>query len=203
MGMKTNPKRSTTKKWLTYFVNGIILLLPIVLVVYVIYQSFIFLDNLLGRYIRMEFHQYIPGLGLLLTIVLITFVGMIASTFVSKWVFDVIERILNQIPFIKTLYSIVKETIQSLLGEKKAFSKVVLITLPGSEMRVLGFVTSEDVSSVLPHAADHIAVYLPQSFQMAGLTVIVPRTSVEFVDTSVENAMSFILSAGVSSPSGM
>ncbi|MDB5084797.1 MAG: hypothetical protein JWN30_1683 [Bacilli bacterium] len=189
------------RRCVTYFVNGTITILPIVLVGYVVYQSFEFMDNLLGRFIRMRFGDYIPGLGLLITVILITGIGMIASTYFSRLLLGWMELVLSRIPFVKSLYSIIKETIESLLGEKKAFSKVALLQIPGTEMRILGFVTSEHVEFLLPDAAEeHLAVYVPQSFQMAGTTLIVPRASVTLLDVPVEQAMSFVLSAGVSSP---
>lgn len=186
------------KRWMTYFVNGIITIVPIGLVLYVVVQIFQFLDNILGQYLRESMGTYFPGLGLLLTIVIITIVGWLASKYISKRILEFFERLLARIPFVKSLYVIVKETVQSILGEKRSFSKVALVQLPGTSLKVIGFVTSEDLTALGEVLEGHIAIYVPQSFQVAGLTVIVPLADVEWLDIKAEEAMRFILSAGVS-----
>jgi uncharacterized membrane protein len=180
-----------------YFVNGIITIVPIGLVIYVIVQVFQFLDNLLGRFLRQEMKSYIPGLGLLLSVILITCTGVLATNYVSRRVFDLADEILKKIPFVKSLYTIVKETIQSLVGEKRSFSQVVSITLPGTSMKMIGFLTAEDAAALTDTFSGYVAVYVPQSFQMAGITVLVPREDVEVLPVTAEEAMRFILSAGM------
>lgn len=189
------------KRLTAYFVNGIITIVPIGLVLYVVVQVFEFLDNLLGRYLR-EKIPYIPGVGLLFTLLLITLTGWLATQYFSRSLIELVDRLLNRIPVVKSLYSIIKETIQSFFGEKRSFSKVALIRIPGTSMRVMGFVTSEELGKMAENLSDHMAVYVPQSFQVAGMTVIVPKADVEIVDISPEEAMRFILSAGVSGNDG-
>lgn len=189
------------KRLTAYFVNGIITIVPIGLVLYVVVQVFEFLDNLLGRYLR-EKIPYIPGIGLLLTLALITLTGWLATQYFSRSLIELIDRMLNRIPIVKSLYSIIKETIQSFFGEKRSFSKVALIRIPGTSLRVMGFITSEELGKMAENLSDHMAVYVPQSFQVAGMTVIVPKEDVEIIDISPEEAMRFILSAGVSGNDG-
>lgn len=192
------------KRLTTYFVNGIITIVPIGLVIYVSVQVFQFLDNLLGRFLRVGiFHNdYLPGVGLLFSIILITIVGWLATLYFSKSLIELVERLLGRIPVVKSLYSIVKETIQSFIGEKRSFSKVVLIHMPGTTIRVMGFITTEELGEFTDQLKNHMAVYVPQSFQMAGMTVIVPKEDVEILTISPEEAMRFILSAGVSGNDG-
>lgn len=185
------------KRLVRYFVNGVITIVPIGLVIYVIVQLFQFLDNLLGRYLRQEMQDYIPGLGLLLSVLLIIGVGMLATNWIAKRILDYTDRLLKKIPFVKSLYSIIKETIESLVGEKRSFSQVALISVPGTSMKVIGFVTAEDVSALGKDLNEHVAVYVPQSFQMAGMTVLVPREHVEILPVTAEIGMRFILSAGM------
>lgn len=188
------------KRFTKYFVNGIITTAPIALVLYVVIQIFQFLDNLLGQFIKKNLlkDEYVPGVGLLITILIITVLGWLATQYLSKTLIDWVDGILSRIPFVKSLYKIVKETVQSFFGEKRAFSKVALIRMPGTSMRVMGFVTSDELAGLSSRLEGHIAVYVPQSFQMAGMTVIVPVEDVEMLDVPAEEAMRFILSAGVS-----
>jgi uncharacterized membrane protein len=142
--------------------------------------------------------EYIPGFGLLVTILIITVIGWLATQYLSKTLISWLENLLSRIPLVKSLYKIVKETMQSFFGEKRAFSKVALIRMPGTSLRILGFITSEELAGLTSRLEGHIAVYVPQSFQVAGMTVIVPQEDVEILDVSAEEAMRFILSAGVS-----
>ncbi|HEU4963972.1 MAG TPA: DUF502 domain-containing protein, partial [Bacilli bacterium] len=188
------------KKLLKFFMNGILVIMPIGLVIYVSVQVFQFLDSLLGRRLRevLGDNEYVPGLGLLLTIVLITVVGFLATHWFSRQLIDLMEAIVARIPFVKTLYKVVKETIESFVGEKKSFSKVALVTLPNNPMKMLGFITTENVSKLGSELHDHVAIYVPQTFQVAGVTFLVPKEHVEVLDISPEEAMRFILSGGVS-----
>ncbi|MFC4769807.1 DUF502 domain-containing protein [Effusibacillus consociatus] len=190
------------KRFMKYFANGIITTAPIALVLYVVIEVFTFLDNLLGQFLRERYKGYIPGIGLLISVILITLVGWLATRYISKSVLGLFERFLSRIPVVKSLYSIVKETIQSFFGEKRSFSKVASVRLANTSMRMVGFVTSEELEKLSRDLEGHIAVYVPQSFQIAGFTVLVPKEDVEILDLAPEDAMRFILSAGVSGHDG-
>jgi uncharacterized membrane protein len=182
------------------FINGILTIVPILLVFYVVYKIFMFLDGILGNALKPYFKEdYIPGIGLLLTIVLITLLGWLSTRFLTGTIFKVIDKLLEKIPFVKTIYSVIKDTVHSFLGEKKSFSKVVLISHPGSDMKSVGFLTSEDLKHFYEPLSHCVAVYIPQTFQVAGFTVLVPMESVEIIDVKPEEAMKFILSGGMTS----
>ena len=176
------------------------IIVPIGLVIYVVVQVFQFLDNLLGNYLRKDLGagQYVPGFGLLLTLVLITLVGWLMTYWFSARLIEIVEGILKKIPFVKTLYSVIKETIESIFGEKRSFSKVVLVTFPNNPLKVMGFVTTEHLDALGAPLHGHVAVYVPQTFQLAGVTFLVPLEHVQVLDISPEEAMRFILSGGVS-----
>ena len=184
------------------FINGILTIVPIILVVYVIYKTFLFLDGLLGNTLRPYLKDdYIPGIGLLSTIILITVLGWMSTKYFSGKIIRLIDILLDKIPVVKTIYSVIKDTVQSFLGEKKSFSKVALVVIPGTEMRSLGFITSEQVEDFYSPLKDHVAVYIPQTFQVAGFTFLIPKEQVEIIDVKPEEAMKFILSGGMTSTS--
>lgn len=181
------------------FLNGIVTVVPIILVIYVVINVFEFLDNILGKTFRgMLEEDYVPGLGLLASIVLITLLGWLSKQYISGKVVELLDKWLDRIPLVKSLYSIIKDTLQSFAGEKKSFSKVALVYIPGTNMKAIGFVTSEEVESIADPLVDHIAVYVPQTFQVAGMTFLVPRKDVEIIDMKSEDAMKFVLSGGMS-----
>jgi len=182
------------------FINGILTFVPILLVFYVIYKIFVFLDSLLGNVLREHMkHGYVPGIGLLVTLALITVLGWLSTRFLTGKIIELIDTLLEKIPFVKTIYSIIKDTVQSFLGDKKSFSKVVLVTIPGTSMKSIGFITSEQLEAFYQPLADHVAVYVPQTFQMAGFTFLFPKDDVEVIDVKPEEAMKFILSGGLAS----
>jgi uncharacterized membrane protein len=157
-----------------------------------------FLDSLLGNLLKPYMKDdYIPGIGLLTTLVLITLLGWLSTKFITGKVIRVIDRILDKIPFVKTIYSVIKDTIHSFLGEKKSFSKVALVTIPGTEMKSLGFITADELEKFYQPLKDFVAVYVPQTFQVAGFTFLVPKEQVQIIDVKPEDAMKFILSGGM------
>lgn len=188
------------KSILKSFVNGILTIVPIILVIYVTYKTFMFLDGLLGGFLKQYFKEsYVPGIGILATLVLITILGFLSTKFITGTIFRIIDRLLEKIPFVKTVYSVIKDTVHSFLGEKKSFSQVALVTVPGTNMKSLGFVTAEDLEVFYEPLSDFIAVYVPQTFQVAGFTFLIKKEDVEFIDVKPEDAMKFILSGGMTS----
>lgn len=185
------------------FINGILTIVPIILVFYVIYKTFMFLDSILGNFLKPQLkNDYIPGIGLLATLVLITLLGWLSTRFISGRIIRLIDNILENIPIVKTIYSVIKDTFHSFLGEKKSFSKVALVKIPGTEMKSLGFITAEELENFYEPLKDYIAVYVPQTFQVAGFTFFVPKDQVEMVDVKPEDAMKFILSGGMTTKKG-
>ncbi|BCB04425.1 DUF502 domain-containing protein [Bacillus sp. KH172YL63] len=186
-------------KW---FINGVLTIVPIGLVVYVVYKMFIFLDGLLGNVLKPHLDEnYIPGIGLLATIVILTLLGFLSTKMFAGTLIKVVDIILHKIPLVKTIYSVIKDTIHSFLGEKKSFSKVALVTMPGTTMKCLGFITTEHLSDLHDGLKDHVAVYIPQTFQVAGITFLIPKADIEILDIKSEEAMKFILSGGMTTKS--
>jgi uncharacterized membrane protein len=182
------------------FVNGVITIVPIILAIYVCYKVFAFFDGLLGSYVRPYFKDdYIPGIGILCTIILITVLGWLSTQYISGRIIRLVDRLLESIPLIKTVYSVIKDTITSFVGEKRSFAKVVLVELPDTGMKCIGFITSEEVENWLDPLRDHVAVYIPQTFQVAGITFLVPKEQVQVIDVKPEEAMKFVLSGGMAS----
>ncbi|MCL6587963.1 MAG: DUF502 domain-containing protein [Anoxybacillus sp.] len=183
------------------FLNGVLTIVPIILAVYVFVEVFAFLDGLLGKYVKPYLADaYIPRVGILCTIALITVLGWLSTQYVSGQFIRLLDRVLESIPFMKTVYSVLKDTIASFVGEKRSFKKVVLVEWPNTGMKCIGFITTEEVDTLFQSLEDYVAVYIPQTFQMAGVTVLVPRKNVEVVDVKPEEAMKFVLSGGMASP---
>jgi len=177
---------------------------PIALTIWILIKLFQFADGIIGNQLKNLFGkyipgEYIPGLGLVIMVILVTGFGFLASAWVSRAAMQWIENLMKKIPLVKGIYCTVKDTIHSLLGDKKSFSQVVLVKIPGSSMKIVGFVTVQEVINFREIGGEHLAVYIPQSFQVAGFTVLVPKEDVIFVDLPADEALKFVVSAGVAS----
>ena len=182
------------------FINGVLTIVPIILVAYVVFKTFMFLDSILGNVLKPYLkNDYIPGIGLLATLALITILGWMSTKFFTGTIIRLLDRLLENIPIVKTIYSVIKDTFQSFLGEKKSFSKVALITIPGTDIKSIGFITTEDLESFYNPLKDYVAVYIQQTFQIAGVTLLIPKDQIEIIDVKAEDAMKFILSGGMTS----
>lgn len=172
-----------------YFLRGLLYTLPIVIVIYITYELFMFLDGLI--------ETDIPGLGILIMIGVITLMGFLGSSFIATPIEKYFQRLLNRAPLIKTIYRAISDLLSAFVGDKKKFNKPVLVKVnKDSELEKLGFITSEDLSN-LDISEGKIAVYLPHSYNFSGNLFIVPKSHVTPIDKPASEVMKFIVSGGV------
>jgi len=177
------------KRLSQYFFNGLLVIVPLALTLYVCYVIFIKIDRLMGL------KQ--PGLGVLITVVGITMVGFFASNFLTRNLFSLLDQLFTKLPFVKMLYSAIRDLVYAFVGDKKSFNQPVLVNLfPGSEARVMGFLTREGLANL--GMEQSVAVYIPQAYTFAGYLVIVPRDQISPLKIESSKAMAFIVSGGVS-----
>lgn len=173
-----------------YFLRGLVVVAPLAITIYVCYLIFTTVDQWLGIPIR--------GVGFLVTIVLITLLGFLASNFLTRSVISLIEEPLNRLPFVRILYASTKDLLNAFVGERRRFDKPVLVdVLPNGHARALGFVTQESLSRL--GLERHVAVYFPQSYNVAGNLIIYPAEVVKPVNADTADVLAFIVSGGVTS----
>ena len=176
------------KLLVTRFFEGLLILVPILISVYVVYIVFVSVDGLLGI--------PIPGVGFLVTIFVITLVGFLASNFVTRTIFQYFEKLFARLPFVKILYSSVKDLLSAFVGERKGFDKPVLVNISDNgKVKTVGFITRESLEMF--GVSKHVAVYLPQSYNFAGHLIVVPRRMVNPIDVESSEALAFVISGGV------
>ena len=127
-------------------------------------------------------------------------VGILMRAWVIRALFHKVEEALLRIPLINSIYSALRDLFSLLTSKDKDDDlQLVSLTLPGTSLRLMGFVTRSDFSALPEGFAgdDEVAVYLPMSYQVGGYTVFVPRADLVPVDMPREAAMRFILTAGV------
>jgi len=184
------------------FLSGLATLLPIVVTLALVAWVVGTAEAMLGAVARLVLpgESYPRGLGLLAAIVLIFAVGVLMEAVLFRRLMAWIERGLERIPLVKTVYGAVRDLMSlfSKAGTKK-FSKVVLVKFPGIDAQLVGFVTIEDFAGLpLAPGKDRIAVYLPMSYTIGGYTVFLPRECLTPLDMSLEDAMRFVVTAGMS-----
>lgn len=184
--------------------TGLITLLPITLTVYLIYWLGSSAEHLLGAQLLQVLPEdiYRPGLGVILGLALCFVVGMLMQTYVVRRLFEYSESLVLKLPVIRSVYPTIRDFFEYFSPmRKKDFSQVVAVRLPENGLEVIGLVTQADHDR-LPQGFGHgederVLVYLPMSYMIGGYTALVPRSNVRELDIPMDEAMRFILTAGV------
>jgi uncharacterized membrane protein len=177
------------RKVLRYFFSGILFIVPLLATAYVIFESFHWLDSLLDLPYR--------GLGFLIIFSAITLFGYLSTIFAFRTFADWFDHGMNKIPFVKLIYSSIKDLIGAFVGDKKKFNKPVLVEI-NKENRLyqIGFITQTDLSEL--GLNDMVSVYLPHSYAFSGIHYIIPKDKITPLDIPGSIAMKYIVSGGVS-----
>lgn len=201
MRHKTGKRAKTLS---SIFLQGLAITLPITLTLAVLYWLATTAEDFLGGLIQSAFPylKYWTGMGIMLAIVLIFAAGILMNIWITRRLLARIDKLLDRIPLVKSIYGSIRD-IAGFLSKKdseKGFQQVVAVSLT-DQIRLVGFVTVTDVSGTFlkSGASDSlVGVYLPMSYQIGGYTIYLPRSQVEPLDMTAEDAMRFTLTAGMS-----
>jgi uncharacterized membrane protein len=171
-----------------YFLRGLVVVAPLAFTGYVCWRLFVAIDSWLGL--------PIPGVGFVVTIGFFVLVGFLASTFLARGIFSVLESVLERLPFVRLLYTSTKDLLNAFVGEQRRFDKPVLVTLGvDTGARAIGFVTQDALDHL--GLGGQVAVYFPLSYSVAGHMLIFPADRVEPLRADSAEVMAFIVSGGV------
>jgi len=193
------------KKLSQLFLQGLIAVLPIVLTIAVLYWLGSIAESTLGQILKwlLPDHGYWPGMGILVGIAFVFAIGVLLNAYFFRQFGKLFDRLINKIPLVKVIYSSVRDIAKfaslSKGDDGNALQKTVLVTLM-DKTKIVGFITNDSPPFGKEEGAQAdkmVAVYLPMSYQVGGFTIIVAESSVEVVDMSVQDAMRFILTAGM------
>lgn len=169
------------------FLRGLIIVVPIALTLYLIYEAFTRIDRLLNL--------RTPGAGFAITIVAIVVIGALASNFFVRKFLNLTETVFTRAPLVRLIYASIKDLLEAFVGDKKRFDQPVTVMITEG-VRTLGFITQDDLEFLgLP---GQVAVYLPFSYSMAGTLLLVHRDRVERVAVDSASIMALVVSGGVS-----
>ncbi|MBN2681228.1 MAG: DUF502 domain-containing protein [Bacteroidales bacterium] len=179
------------RRFVKYFLQGLLYLTPIGITTYLIFQIYLFLANYFDQYF-----EYGSWYGIVAIIVIITLLGYLGRTIIAQPLISLFEQIIKRTPFVKFVYSSIKDVLGAFLGKDKKFKNPVLVQIYGSNVEKIGFVTQKDLSD-LGIPGNKVAVYFPYAFTFMGDLCIVPAENITKLNIPTSDAMKFIVSGGV------
>lgn len=174
------------------FLRGLVIIVPIAATIWLLYRAFLTIDSLLGPSIL---GYRAPGLGMAVILVVTIAVGALASNYVGRKVVRLTDAVFARAPLVRIVYASLKELLEAFVGDKKRFDRPVAVAVSDS-VTTLGFVTQGDLSFLA--MSDRVAVYLPFSYSMAGVLLVVPASCVTPLDNDSASIMALVVSGGVS-----
>ncbi|MDW7675424.1 MAG: DUF502 domain-containing protein [Bacillota bacterium] len=194
------------KKLRNYLISGVLILLPVMITFSLIFWMFEYVDNLfLAQIIYAAFGiDNIPGLGLIMTVMIILLVGALATNIIGKKIINYGEYLLNKIPLVNSVYKTLKQIVDAFSNrEKNAFQRPVLVEYPRKGIWAIAFVTGETEGEVQHKTDDQVInVFLPTTPNpTSGFLLMIPRRDTIALEMTVEEAVKMIISAGVVTPS--
>lgn len=193
------------KKLLQYFFQGVIVIAPIGVTAYVVIWLFTSIDNILPNILLSLAPDFIknadgsirsmPGLGFVLVIAVVVFIGWISSLFFVERLVTILDKVLEKTPGIRLIYSSVKDFLEAFAGNKKKFDKPVLVSVDANDVWRIGFITQKDATHF--NLLNHAVVYVPHSYAISGITYFVPKDKIKILNVSAAEAMKFVVSGGV------
>jgi uncharacterized membrane protein len=201
--MPEKVKKSILIRLRNYFIAGVIVLVPIAITIYVSLFIIKISSKLLpsqinpNNYLPFE----IPGIEILITIILITFIGGLSLSFLGKKILEMFNNVLRKIPILRTIYTAVGQLTESFTQSKGSKKSVVLIEYPRKELWVVGFATKDNEGEISKKTnKDLVNVFIPTTPNpTSGFLLMVPKKDLIYLDMSFEDASRFIVSAGTSS----
>ncbi len=199
-----------------YFLTGLLVWAPLAITIWVITWGLGALDGVFGSVMgaiiavmpdalrpALADFRNIPGLGVALVLLVIFLTGMFAANIFGRWALSQSDRVLTNIPIVKSIYSSVKQVSDTLFSSNgNAFRKALLVQYPRAGSWTIAFLTgvpSGEVANHLP--GEHVSVYVPTTPNpTSGFFLMLPRDQVVELDMSVDEALKYIISMGVVAP---
>ncbi|MFB6291514.1 MAG: DUF502 domain-containing protein [Candidatus Bipolaricaulia bacterium] len=197
------------------FINGLLVILPTGFTFYVlwlIYRMFrkftgegSEIGNIIGNFLRMTVgREWLPGIGAILTLLLVFIVGLITRIYVGRKVYSILDRIMGSTPLVNKMYVTIKQIINAILSsESTTFRDVVMFEYPRRGTYVVGFVTNENLGEVEDIIGeDSVAAFIfTTPNPLSGMIVFLPKDDLTYLDLTVEEGLRLVLSMGIVIPS--
>ena len=179
--------------------TGFIALFPMVLTIYLLYWLGVSSEQIMGKAFRyiLPDDAYFPGLGMFAGIMIVFIVGLMMNAYLVRKLFNLGEELLYRLPLIKSVYRAFRDFFDFFSPSKEGLGQVVAVTIQGMEL--VGFVTQEDPDRLPPSFRERgcVLVYLPMSYMVGGYTILVHRDEIRALQMTRDEAMRFVLTAGI------
>jgi uncharacterized membrane protein len=204
------PKGGIGKKIRAYFFTGLLVLIPLVLTIYIIWNLFLAIDGILRGFVYTFVLEkfglrvvQVPGLGFITLILVIVFTGILTRNYFGRKIVNFGDSVVQRIPLINKVYNAIKQISYAFFSEKReVFKKAILFEYPRKGMYCIGFFTQDTrgtVQEVLEE--DVVSVFLPTTPNpTSGFLLFVPKTDVIELDLTIEEALKLIISGGAIVP---
>ncbi len=184
------------KKIIQYFLQGVLLVAPVVIVMYILYSLFVSVDGWLNSKISPLIGFNIPGLGIIILFISLTFLGFLGQTALIKPLKRIAGKLIKRIPLLNLLYSSINDLFSAFVGKEKKFNVPVKVLFNAeNNLWKLGFVTKETMEVI--DNEELAAVYFPHSYNFSGELYLVPKNRLHYLKLSPSEVMKFIVSGGV------
>lgn len=196
------------KRLRNYLIAGLLIWLPIMITVWVVR----FLSGILDQSLvlipppwRPEalFGRYIPGLGIILSLLLLLGTGILVRNLFGRQIVQGLENLVRRIPVVGPVYGGAKTFSETVLTDKgRSFKQVVLVRFPHPGVYSIGFITSEELEEVQARTSEDVTCVLVPTTPnpTTGFLILVPKQDVIYLDMSVDEAVKFALTLGVVVP---
>ena len=201
---KLQKKRSILIKFRNYFFAGIVVLVPLGITLYFT----LFLINISSKILPKELNPNhylpydIPGVEIIISIFLITFIGWVSLSFIGKKLLEIFNNILKRIPFLRTVYSAIAQMIETFTKREEGKKNVVLVEYPRKGSWAVGFATKDNAGEITNKTKKNLVnVFIPTTPNpTSGFLLMFPKEEIIYLDMTFEEASKFIVSAGTSNP---
>ena len=201
---KSQKKRSIFIKFRNYFITGVVVLIPIGITVYLT----LFIVKVSSKILPKELNPNhylpydIPGVEIVISILLITFIGWLSLSILGRRLLKIFEDILKRIPILRTIYSAITQMIETFTKSEGNVKNVVLVEYPRKGSWAVGFATKENTIGIGDKIKQNLVnVFIPTTPNpTSGFLLMFPKEEVIYLDITFEQASKFIVSAGTSDP---
>jgi len=192
-----------------YFLAGILITAPVSLTIYIAWLFINWVDETVLPLVPPEYNPEnylpfsIPGIGLIIALIVLTLIGAVTAGIFGRLTRQLIESILNRLPIIRSIYSAIKQIIETVLANQSAaFRDCVLVEFPRPGAWSLGFVTGTTPSEVKNAVGDDpLTIFVPTTPNpTSGYLIFVPRKDVRYLEMSVEDGIKLVVSGGIVVP---
>lgn len=187
------------------FFRGLVSIIPVFVTLYLLFWIVSLMETLVGQFLKFFIPSglYIPGLGVISTLILILVFGLLLDKFIKNELIYSFERRLKSIPFFKSVYSPLRDLMNLFSQSKSSSMKRVVLVKITPDIKILGVVTRENFSDLPSELQVNktVSVYCPWSYGMGGFTLLVRLDQIEPVDIPIEKAMSLAITGWVKTDS--